>query len=92
MNEELSGWKLVVGDVFREPTNSKLLCVMIETDHRLQEWQVLLLYLPPLDSCYQLHEMWLCAFLAGMWIQFSWVLLDWDVHCNVNLVLLRTYA
>lgn len=29
MNEELSGWKLVVGDVFREPTNSKLLCVMI---------------------------------------------------------------
>ncbi|XP_023766041.1 transmembrane 9 superfamily member 12 [Lactuca sativa] len=31
MNEELSGWKLVVGDVFREPTNSKLLCVMIGT-------------------------------------------------------------
>ncbi|XP_042430382.1 transmembrane 9 superfamily member 12-like [Zingiber officinale] len=29
MNEELSGWKLVVGDVFREPTCSKLLCVMI---------------------------------------------------------------
>uniref|UniRef100_A0A0D9YXJ9 Transmembrane 9 superfamily member n=1 Tax=Oryza glumipatula TaxID=40148 RepID=A0A0D9YXJ9_9ORYZ len=29
MNEELSGWKLVVGDVFREPTSSKLLCVMI---------------------------------------------------------------
>uniref|UniRef100_A0A804HP80 Transmembrane 9 superfamily member n=1 Tax=Musa acuminata subsp. malaccensis TaxID=214687 RepID=A0A804HP80_MUSAM len=29
MNEELSGWKLVVGDVFREPTNSKLLCVMV---------------------------------------------------------------
>nr|GEW63583.1 transmembrane 9 superfamily member 12 [Tanacetum cinerariifolium] len=29
MNEELSGWKLVVGDVFREPNNSKLLCVMI---------------------------------------------------------------
>ncbi|KAL3810559.1 hypothetical protein ACJIZ3_000682 [Penstemon smallii] len=29
MNEELSGWKLVVGDVFREPANSKLLCVMV---------------------------------------------------------------
>ncbi|KAJ8438330.1 hypothetical protein Cgig2_013378 [Carnegiea gigantea] len=29
MNEELSGWKLVVGDVFREPDHSKLLCVMV---------------------------------------------------------------
>ncbi|KAK8289876.1 hypothetical protein V6Z11_D07G219600 [Gossypium hirsutum] len=29
MNEELSGWKLVVGDVFREPDCAKLLCVMI---------------------------------------------------------------
>uniref|UniRef100_A0A1D1XXE1 Transmembrane 9 superfamily member n=1 Tax=Anthurium amnicola TaxID=1678845 RepID=A0A1D1XXE1_9ARAE len=29
MNEELSGWKLVVGDVFREPTFPKLLCVMV---------------------------------------------------------------
>ncbi|KAK1399250.1 Transmembrane 9 superfamily member [Heracleum sosnowskyi] len=29
INEELSGWKLVVGDVFREPNFSKLLCVMI---------------------------------------------------------------
>ncbi|KAJ3694626.1 hypothetical protein LUZ60_000003 [Juncus effusus] len=29
MNEELSGWKLVVGDVFREPNCSKLLCVLI---------------------------------------------------------------
>ncbi|KAF8391720.1 hypothetical protein HHK36_024029 [Tetracentron sinense] len=29
MNEELSGWKLVVGDVFREPNCSKLLCVMV---------------------------------------------------------------
>lgn len=29
MNEELSGWKLVVGDVFREPTCPKLLCIMI---------------------------------------------------------------
>ncbi|KAK4751336.1 hypothetical protein SAY87_004818 [Trapa incisa] len=29
MNEELSGWKLVVGDVFREPDCSRLLCVMI---------------------------------------------------------------
>lgn len=29
MNEELSGWKLIVGDVFREPTCPKLLCIMI---------------------------------------------------------------
>ncbi|KAJ7964637.1 Transmembrane 9 superfamily member [Quillaja saponaria] len=29
MNEELSGWKLVVGDVFREPNCSTLLCVMV---------------------------------------------------------------
>ncbi|PIN21884.1 Endosomal membrane protein, EMP70 [Handroanthus impetiginosus] len=29
MNEELSGWKLVVGDVFREPSHSNLLCVMV---------------------------------------------------------------
>lgn len=29
MNEELSGWKLVVGDVFREPDHSKLLSVMV---------------------------------------------------------------
>lgn len=29
MNEELSGWKLVVGDVFREPEHAKLLCVMV---------------------------------------------------------------
>ncbi|GAB2285159.1 Transmembrane 9 super member 12 [Dionaea muscipula] len=29
MNEELSGWKLVVGDVFREPDSAKLLCVMV---------------------------------------------------------------
>ncbi|MQM05917.1 hypothetical protein Taro_038738 [Colocasia esculenta] len=29
MNEELSGWKLVVGDVFRAPDNPVLLCVMV---------------------------------------------------------------
>ncbi|XP_058067509.1 transmembrane 9 superfamily member 11 [Magnolia sinica] len=29
MNEELSGWKLVVGDVFRAPSNPELLCVMV---------------------------------------------------------------
>ncbi|CAA2984353.1 transmembrane 9 superfamily member 11-like [Olea europaea subsp. europaea] len=29
MNEELSGWKLVVGDVFRAPNNPSLLCVMV---------------------------------------------------------------
>ncbi|EHA8588162.1 transmembrane 9 superfamily member 11 [Cocos nucifera] len=29
MNEELSGWKLVVSDVFRAPDNPTLLCVMV---------------------------------------------------------------
>ncbi|KAL7216534.1 hypothetical protein ACSBR1_028475 [Camellia fascicularis] len=29
MNKQLSGWRLVVGDVFREPNHSKLLCAMI---------------------------------------------------------------
>uniref|UniRef100_A0A0C9RIC5 Transmembrane 9 superfamily member n=1 Tax=Wollemia nobilis TaxID=56998 RepID=A0A0C9RIC5_9CONI len=29
MTEELSGWKLVVGDVFRAPNHPKLLCVMV---------------------------------------------------------------
>ncbi|WOL19400.1 hypothetical protein Cni_G28198 [Canna indica] len=29
MNEELSGWKLVVGDVFRAPNHPLLLCVMV---------------------------------------------------------------
>ncbi|XP_047321434.1 transmembrane 9 superfamily member 11-like [Impatiens glandulifera] len=29
MNEELSGWKLVVGDVFRTPANPSLLCMMV---------------------------------------------------------------
>ncbi|KAK4265323.1 hypothetical protein QN277_026390 [Acacia crassicarpa] len=29
MNEELSGWKLVVGDVFRAPSNPSLLCIMV---------------------------------------------------------------
>lgn len=28
-NDELSGWKLVVGDIFRESNHSKLLCVMV---------------------------------------------------------------
>ncbi|GLJ42964.1 hypothetical protein SUGI_0891490 [Cryptomeria japonica] len=29
MKEELSGWKLVVGDVFRAPAHSQLLCIMV---------------------------------------------------------------
>ncbi|KAJ6813928.1 transmembrane 9 superfamily member 11-like [Iris pallida] len=29
MNEELSGWKLVVADVFRAPANPALLCVLV---------------------------------------------------------------
>ncbi|KAG9153591.1 hypothetical protein Leryth_008531 [Lithospermum erythrorhizon] len=35
MNEELSGWKLVVGDVFRAPTNPGLLCVMVADGCRI---------------------------------------------------------
>lgn len=29
MNEELSGWKLIVGDVFRAPSNPSIFCVMV---------------------------------------------------------------
>ncbi|XP_058083093.1 transmembrane 9 superfamily member 11-like [Magnolia sinica] len=29
LNEELSGWKLVVGDVFRPPPNPDLLCILV---------------------------------------------------------------
>ncbi|KZV14460.1 hypothetical protein F511_43074 [Dorcoceras hygrometricum] len=29
MNEELSGWKLIVGDVFRAPSNPSFFCVMV---------------------------------------------------------------
>ncbi|MQL91898.1 hypothetical protein Taro_024519 [Colocasia esculenta] len=29
LNEELSGWKLVVGDVFRAPDHPSLLCIMV---------------------------------------------------------------
>ncbi|PPR96242.1 hypothetical protein GOBAR_AA24426 [Gossypium barbadense] len=29
LNEELSGWKLVVGDVFRAPSHPALLCIMV---------------------------------------------------------------
>ncbi|KAM7459545.1 hypothetical protein LguiA_036539 [Lonicera macranthoides] len=35
MNEELSGWKLVVGDVFRSPNRPKLLCVMVADGFRI---------------------------------------------------------
>ncbi|KAA8525542.1 hypothetical protein F0562_007405 [Nyssa sinensis] len=35
MNEELSGWKLVVGDVFRAPTNPELLCIMVADGLRI---------------------------------------------------------
>ncbi|KAM7492906.1 hypothetical protein LguiB_027515 [Lonicera macranthoides] len=35
MNEELSGWKLVVGDVFRSPDNMELLCVMVADGFRI---------------------------------------------------------
>ncbi|KAL0340139.1 UNVERIFIED_CONTAM: Transmembrane 9 superfamily member 12 [Sesamum radiatum] len=42
MNEELAGWKLVVGDVFREPFHAKLLCVMIGDG--VIGWQLSLLF------------------------------------------------
>ncbi|KAI3691389.1 hypothetical protein L2E82_49748 [Cichorium intybus] len=35
MNEELSGWKLVVADVFRPPENRELLCVMVADGCRI---------------------------------------------------------
>ncbi|KAI3664984.1 hypothetical protein L6452_43599 [Arctium lappa] len=35
MNEELSGWKLVVADVFRSPENPGLLCVMVADGCRI---------------------------------------------------------
>ncbi|KAK2973352.1 hypothetical protein RJ640_015107 [Escallonia rubra] len=35
MNEDLSGWKLVVGDVFRAPENPELLCVMVADGVRI---------------------------------------------------------
>ncbi|KAK1394501.1 Transmembrane 9 superfamily member [Heracleum sosnowskyi] len=35
MNEELSGWKLVVGDVFRAPDNAEFLCVMVADGFRI---------------------------------------------------------
>lgn len=35
MNEELSGWKLVVADVFRAPDNPELLCVMVADGCRI---------------------------------------------------------
>ncbi|GJX36083.1 transmembrane 9 superfamily member 11-like protein [Tanacetum coccineum] len=35
MNEELSGWKLVVSDVFRAPDHPQLLCVMVADGCRI---------------------------------------------------------
>ncbi|KAL4592346.1 hypothetical protein LXL04_005337 [Taraxacum kok-saghyz] len=35
MNEELSGWKLVVSDVFRAPDHAELLCVMVADGCRI---------------------------------------------------------
>ncbi|KAI7989499.1 Transmembrane 9 superfamily member 11 [Camellia lanceoleosa] len=35
MNEELSGWKLVIGDVFRAPTNPEFLCIMVGDGFRI---------------------------------------------------------
>ncbi|CAI9111741.1 OLC1v1012042C1 [Oldenlandia corymbosa var. corymbosa] len=35
LNEELSGWKLVVGDVFRAPENAEFLCVVVADGCRI---------------------------------------------------------
>lgn len=35
LNEELSGWKLVVGDVFRAPDNAEFLCVAVADGCRI---------------------------------------------------------
>ncbi|MFS7996788.1 putative nonaspanin (TM9SF) [Helianthus anomalus] len=35
MTEELSGWKLVVNDVFRSPNNPQLLCIMVADGCRI---------------------------------------------------------
>ncbi|KAL3508919.1 hypothetical protein ACH5RR_028320 [Cinchona calisaya] len=56
MNEELSGWKLVVGDVFREPNQPKLLSVMVGDGVQVLGMAVVTSVLQPLVLCLQLHE------------------------------------
>ncbi|PWA45910.1 nonaspanin (TM9SF) [Artemisia annua] len=44
MNEELSGWKLVVNDVFRAPNNPQLLCIMVADGCRILVMGVALIF------------------------------------------------
>ncbi|GJS83901.1 transmembrane 9 superfamily member 11 [Tanacetum coccineum] len=44
MNEELSGWKLVVNDVFRSPNNPQLLCIMVADGCRILVMGVALIF------------------------------------------------
>ncbi|XP_071703380.1 transmembrane 9 superfamily member 11-like [Rutidosis leptorrhynchoides] len=44
LNEELSGWKLVVNDVFRSPNNPKLLCIMVADGCRILAMGVALIF------------------------------------------------
>ncbi|KAI3730022.1 hypothetical protein L6452_18698 [Arctium lappa] len=44
MNEESSGWKLVVSDVFRSPNNPELLCIMVADGCRILVMWVALIF------------------------------------------------
>ncbi|KAI3691000.1 hypothetical protein L2E82_49213 [Cichorium intybus] len=44
MNEELSGWKLVVSDVFRSPNNPELLCIMVADGCRILAMAIALIF------------------------------------------------
>nr|GEY04715.1 transmembrane 9 superfamily member 11 [Tanacetum cinerariifolium] len=44
MNEELSGWKLVVNDVFRSPNDPQLLCIMVADGCRILVMGVALIF------------------------------------------------
>ncbi|MCD9559470.1 hypothetical protein HAX54_017429 [Datura stramonium] len=65
MNEELSGWKLVVGDVFREPNHSKLLCVMIGDGVQITGMAVVTITFKAFALCHQLHEALPLTLLGG---------------------------
>ncbi|KAJ7536740.1 hypothetical protein O6H91_12G080500 [Diphasiastrum complanatum] len=44
MTEELSGWKLIVGDVFRVPPHPKLLCILVGDGVRLTGMAVVTIF------------------------------------------------
>ncbi|KAG2668456.1 hypothetical protein I3760_15G161800 [Carya illinoinensis] len=79
MNEELSGWKLVVGDVFRAPTNPALLCIMVGDGVRFLEWLLLQYCLRLLDSSgYAAVRLWRTI---GCGDNKGWVSVLWKVAC-----------